>query len=235
MKLAAKFCSVCEFELPPQSLRQNHDEEIGHYTPSVDRFHIGCHSRYNGHECTFRVGESGRRSARRSKEFSRPLAQNHVLVAVTPSHDKIVDDPGFVILPEWPSYRHLDISRDCRGSQMGRQRTIFSLLVAWMLVKTWERLPPQEFTVGMPFVHEGLLYVMATLRTGKILSSLAQKTKENLGAADHISPKASFGVLPPAAQSRRGSFTRAFVSPANPMTLCRRKVCGMEFPQSPGI
>ena len=90
---------------------------------------------------------------------SQPLAQDYIVVAETPSPDRITDDPS---LTKLPSGRIL-ATRTIRGtkgvakhSNPGR----YNLASSDDGGQNWQRHEPLDINMGLPFVHNGMLYLI---------------------------------------------------------------------------
>jgi hypothetical protein len=88
-----------------------------------------------------------------------PLAQDYVVVGKTPAADLITDDPALTKLPgggllaTW-TYR------GTVGETKNTNPERFRLARSDDGGRTWEELAPLEITMGLPFVHDGELYLL---------------------------------------------------------------------------
>ncbi|MBN2291377.1 MAG: exo-alpha-sialidase [Pirellulales bacterium] len=87
---------------------------------------------------------------------AEPLAQEYVIVAKTPSPKMRADDCALVRLPGGDLLASFTF-RTRRGPM---PRNILNFARSGDGGKTWERLPPLDWEDGLPFVHDGKLYML---------------------------------------------------------------------------
>ncbi len=91
---------------------------------------------------------------------AQPLAQDHVIVARTPSPDLITDDPALVRLPSGRLLATWTFRRT--GTFEAAQSNPQRFRLAWSEDEgcTWTQLAPLEINMGLPLVHDGALYLL---------------------------------------------------------------------------
>lgn len=88
-----------------------------------------------------------------------PLAQDFVVVAERPSLDLIVDDPALVRLPSGALLATFTF-RGTRGDAAHSNPQRFNLARSEDDGRSWQKLSALELCDGMPFFHDGRLYIL---------------------------------------------------------------------------
>jgi len=94
-------------------------------------------------------------------QYAKPLAQEYVVVARVPSPGLRTDDCALTHLPGGGLLATFTF-RQARGSKL---KESFHLARSRDNGQTWERLPPLDVEDGMPFVHNGKLYLLGNGRS----------------------------------------------------------------------
>ena len=89
----------------------------------------------------------------------QPLAQGHVVVATVPAANLITDDPALVKLPSGRLLTTFTL-RGTRGPAAQRNLQRFRIARSADEGQTWQQLTPLDINMGLPFVHDGTLYLL---------------------------------------------------------------------------